>query len=261
MIIRNQAGTHPVIVTQTDHSQLVGQVAAHWGNDRFERPRPYDAVVRAATFHDYGWLPYETKPRIDPASGKPYGFLQVPLKRPQLDYYQWGLDWIAGLDPYAGLLVNMHRTGLWKKRYGTIEHPVGYNLKDPSPEVAQFIAQNEQTQERARPQYDGAELSMNYRLLQVWDLLGLYFCCQEVKEDYIAPVPFSYGDSADAGANLRLTPESPTRVVFDPFPFDVKPVRIQLRYKELPADSFADDESFRRAYFGARNRMIEFELV
>jgi hypothetical protein len=25
--------------------------------------------------------------------------------------------------------------------------------------------------------------------MQVWDLLGLYFCCQEPYEDFVEPVP------------------------------------------------------------------------
>ena len=44
----------------------------------------------------------------------------------------------------------MHRTGLWKARYGTIKHPEAYNIKTLSPEVEKFIAKNEAWQERER---------------------------------------------------------------------------------------------------------------
>ena len=87
-------------------------------------------MVRAAAFHDYAWLRYETSPLIHPETGEPYQFLQVPLGATQLEAYQWSLDWLAGIDRYAGLIISMHRTGLWKNRYETITHPSGYNLRE-----------------------------------------------------------------------------------------------------------------------------------
>ena len=135
MIVRKEPNGTLTIVAQTDHSRLVGQLAAHWGNAECAAPQPYESVVRAATYHDYGWLRYETGPLIDPDSGEPYQFLEVPLTATQLAAYQWSLDWMADIDSYSGLIVNMHRTGLWQGRYQTIKHPTGYNLKEPSPEI------------------------------------------------------------------------------------------------------------------------------
>jgi len=62
MIIRKDPSGALTLIGQTDHSRFVGQLAAHWGSRDFEAPKPYDAVVRAATFHDYSWLRYETSP-------------------------------------------------------------------------------------------------------------------------------------------------------------------------------------------------------
>ena len=78
MIIRkDEAGL--LLIGQTDHSRFVGQLAAHWGNRDFESPKPFDSVVRAATYHDYGWLRYETSPLINPENGEPYPFLKAPM--------------------------------------------------------------------------------------------------------------------------------------------------------------------------------------
>ena len=84
MIIRKDPSGALTLIGQTDHSRFVGQLAAHWGSRDFEAPKPYDAVVRAATFHDYGWLRYETSPLIRPETGEPYSFLQVPMTAQQL---------------------------------------------------------------------------------------------------------------------------------------------------------------------------------
>ena len=258
MIVRKQPDNKLILIGQTDHSRFVGQLAAHWGNEDFAVPKPYVSMVRAATFHDYGWLRYETNPQIHPESGEPYQFLQVPLGTTQLEAYQWSLDWLAGIDRYAGLIINMHRTGLWKNRYGTIAHPDGYNLRELNVEVRDFIQLNEDWQEMERAASDSGELWINYRLMQVWDLLGLYFCCQDPYEDYVEPVPTSYSDKK--GIRLTMKPAGPGHVTFEPYPFNVRPCRVQLAFKRLSKGSFEDLEEFHRAYFQAENELFQFEL-
>ena len=262
MIIRKNAEGGLTLIGQTDHSRFVGQVAAHWGNSEFEAPKPYDSVVRAATFHDFGWLRYETSPLVSPESGEPYPFLQVPMTPQQLGAYQWSLDWMADIDPYSGLIVNMHRTGLWKGRYGHIKHPAGrYNLTKLSPEVQALIDHNEAWQERQRATLDAKGVWTNYRLMQIWDLLGLYFGCQEPYEDHVEPVPTTYAGADDEGVRMTLTPAGPRRVAFDPYPFDVRPCRVQLACRNVARTSYEDVESFRKAWFQAEVGLEEFELV
>ncbi len=259
MIVRKQSNDELMLIGQTDHSRLVGQLAAHWGNDRYATPQPYTSMARAATFHDYGWLRYETSPLLHPETGEPYQFLQVPLRTAQLRAYQWSLDWLADIDRYSGLIINMHRTGLWKNRYGTITHPGGYNLRELTPEVHLFIERNEAWQKQERVSWEAEALWINYRLMQVWDLLGLYFCCHEPHEDYIEPVPVSY--SGNQETRLTMTPLGPYHVKVDPYPFNVRPCNVQLSFKRLREASFDDTEQFHRAYFQAESDLLRFELL
>lgn len=261
MIIRKGAQTGPLVIGQTDHSRLVGQLAAHWGNETFAPPKPYESVVRAAAYHDYGWLRYETSPLLDRETGEPFQFLKVPPTEAQLAAYQWSLDWMAAIDRYSGLVVSMHRTGLWKGRYGTIKHPAGYNLKTVSPEIQTFLERNEAWQQRERALLDHDTVWTNYRLMQVWDLLGLYFCCQDPYEDFIEPVPLQYESADNGGIRLALQPMGERRVAFDPYPFDVRPCRIQLAFRRLDTWAFPDVETFRRAYYQADLELMQFELV
>ena len=261
MIIRKDPSGGLILIGQTDHSRFVGQLAAHWGNGDFEALKPYDSVVRAATFHDYGWLRYETSPLIHPESGEPYPFLQVPMTDTQLGSYQWALDWMADIDPYSGLIVSMHRTGLWQRRYQTIKYPAGrYNLTTLSPEVQAFIAHNETWQKRRRATLDAKGVWTNYRLMQVWDLLGLYFGCQDPYDDYIEPVPVSYAGADDDGVRMTMKAADRTHVTFDPYPFDIRPCRLQLSFKRVDRSAFEDVEAFRRAWFQAEVGLFDFEL-
>jgi len=258
MIVRKQTNGELVLIGQTDHSRLVGQLAAHWGNEHFAKPAPYNSMVRAATFHDYGWLRYETSPLINPETGEPYNFLQVPLGSAQINSYQWSLDWMAGIDHYAGLIVSMHRTGLWKNRYDLMTNSSGYNLRQMSLDVHEFVDRNERWQEHARQSYDAEQLRTNYQLMQVWDLLGLYFCCRELSEDSVDPVPVDYSGNS---IQLRMRPSGPREVTFEPYPFDRRPLKIHLAAKRLPRIAFESTEDFQSEYFKSPNDLLSFELT
>jgi Protein of unknown function (DUF3891) len=76
---------------------------------------------------------------------------------------------MTDIDPYSGLVASMHRTGLWKGRYGKIKHQAGrYNLTALSPEVQAFIARNEKRQDELRASLDAKDVWTNYRLMQVF---------------------------------------------------------------------------------------------
>src|SRR5262249_18799849 len=123
MIVRYDSDGSIIMITQNDHAQLSGLFAAHWGNDRFEKPRPYASLVRASMFHDRGWIRYETSPQLNPETGKTPNYREVPNDRMQLEAFEWAGDWLTAIDPYAGLMITKHRSGLWQGRYGVITHP------------------------------------------------------------------------------------------------------------------------------------------
>jgi hypothetical protein len=258
MIVRTLAEGQTALIGQTDHSRLVGQLAAHWGNERIAAPDQYDSVVRAATFHDIGWLDYETRPLVNAETGRPYEFRELPFRPDQLEAYGRWVDWMTAIDPYAGLIVGQHRTGLWKNRYGAIEHP-GMGARGLAPEIQAFIGEQETAQAKLQPRFDDSQLRVNYHLLQVWDLLGLYFCCRAPYEDYIEPVPTSY--SGNGVVRLNLVPRGDWEVALDPYPFDVRPLHVQIGYKDLDRESYASLEDFRRAYFQADSKLLSYTLV
>ena len=175
MIVREETDGTLGLISQNDHALVSGMLAAHWGNARFDRPRPYDSVVRAAAFHDRGWIDYEAKPTID-AAGRPPNYREVPLDERQMRAFMWTGDWLGGIDPYSGLLAAKHRTGLWQNRYEAIKVPSLVNRGAMKPEIADFIARSEARQHDVEAGLDAAEVKTNYRLLQIWDMISLYLC-------------------------------------------------------------------------------------
>ena len=261
MIVRNQSDGSVVMITQNDHAKLAGLFAAHWGNRRFERPRPLTSMMRAAQYHDGGWLRYETNPTLDPATRKSPSYQQVPTDAAQLAAYQWAIDMLTDTDTYTGLMVSKHRTGLWQSRYGVISQPPAGPPRKLSDDINDFIARNEARQHVITAGLDRHEAAVNYNLLQVWDLLSLYVCSHEHHKDHvIEPVPLAYS-SAQAAAPMRLKPVSPSRIEVDPFPFDQPALEVGVVYRRLQQSDMRDAGTFHTAYFGARPQIATFTLA
>lgn len=257
MIVRERPDGS-VLICQTDHAKLSGQCAAHWGNAGFSRVRPYEAVVRAAMFHDSGWYDYEASPAIAPGTGKPLNFMQVAWDKSQRRAFEWAIDWMTRIDPYSGLLVSKHRTGLQRARYGKVTHPKFFNAENLPDDNEDFLARNEEAQQAQLRNYAEDEFWTNYQLLQAFDLISLFLCNKDVVDDFIEPVPTSYVNPT--GARLTLKTVDAGTIQIDPYPFDSNPLRVQLVRRQLDRATFSDDAAFRAAYFKAIPEAVDFTL-
>jgi hypothetical protein len=271
MVIRELKNGRCYVSTQEDHAELSAQFAAHWGNERFSQLRPYETMIFATTFHDSGYREFEGNPPINTAKGRPYAHREeVPsFEGTELAAYAKNVEWVRSHDPYAGLLVSMHRTGLWHNRYNVFTEP-SMRLRERSAEVQQAKKQLEAQQEQfkkelsaKRPDFAG-ELEYNYRALQVFDLLSLYFCCDghtaddEFKEYKIAPVRVSY--DSDETVELHLVPGGANSVRFDPYPFDISPIKISVRARMMTLESGKSASAGLEAYQKAPRQLLTFEM-
>ena len=103
--------------TMLAHTQMCGQMARAFGNDRFERPQPFDEVIYVVENHDRGWDHYDANPGIDPATRLPYIMVRTPT--PDLVKTNRGSpDFNEQHHGYCGLLSSMHTVGLYNGRYG-----------------------------------------------------------------------------------------------------------------------------------------------
>jgi len=259
-MVRYESDGSIVMITQNDHAQLSGLFAAHWGNDEFEKPRPYGSLVRAAMFHDRGWIRYETGPQLNPDSGKTPNYRDVPTDRAQLEAFAWASDWLSAIDAYAGLMIAKHRTGLWQGRYGVIKHPPAIQRGKLQPDIETFIARSEAKQKGAAEGLNPDELAINYNLLQVWDMMSLYICSSELlKPDRIEPVPVSY--SGAPGVGVTLTPLDAKTIAVGPYPFDQPSLTANVIFRRLAQTKFKDSAELQSAYFKTAPQITSFRLV
>lgn len=272
MVVRELKDGSCIVSTQEDHAELSAQFAAHWGNQTFSKLRPYESMVFVTTYHDSGYREWEGSPPMNLEKGRPYAHREtVPhFESTELEAYAKNVEWVRLHNRYAGLLVSMHRTGLWENRYNAFTSPRG-RVRDRSPQVkaAKQALESKQEEERAalgagNPQFV-AELWFNFRALQVFDLLSLYFCCDgyatddQFKGDLIAPVPISYGTSEET--DLRLIPAGLNTVKVVPYPFDVSPLTVSVRARMLAPARFGSSRDALEAYHKAQRQQLEFKMI
>jgi hypothetical protein len=266
MILQPHDG-HLLLIRQTDHAALAGQLAEHWGNALFSLPVPRQAILVAATHHDDGWLLWEAAPRIDPATRRPYQFTDMPLVE-HAAFYRAGISRILAESPYAGLLVNMHLAGLYQRRFGT---DPGMQLKPRTPDEEQaLLAIMEQLQDQQRtlgaqlpasgvpaPFLEENYLRTNYKLLQVFDRLSLYFCTDRPRETTLGPIPLDYEGRE---TQLVLRPVDGQTVTVSPYPFDIDPLQVSVRASVVPDRAYDGDEDFRATFATAPTVELSFVL-
>src|SRR5271170_4792181 len=108
-----------MVVRQPEHGRQTGLFAAVWGNDEVQPVADRNQSVRlAGTHHEDGWSIWELHPTLDSATHHPVQFhLLTPIEH--IPLFRAGIERMAAVDPFAGILVSMHGAGIYNDRYGT----------------------------------------------------------------------------------------------------------------------------------------------
>lgn len=227
MIVRDRGDSWQVVL-QTDHADLSAAFARAWA-DRGPR---HESLVLATERHDDGWAVWEQAPLVEPDTGKPVNFLDVQVPA-HLAFYRACIAAVTDQDPYAGLLVSMHGSGIYRQRYGTDPALGLTHAPEVMEQVDAFVAEQEAEYEQRRSAAGVSEDERwtDYHRLQYYDRLSLYFCMRDAEN----------GESGEV-RDYRLEPVAAWRVSLDPFPFVESPAQFSLLRRVVPKRMRKQDE-------------------
>ncbi len=267
MIIQRQGG-ELLLIRQTDHAALSGALAEHWGGGNFAPPQPRGSMRLAAARHDDGWREWELAPRVNPVTRRPYNFTEMPVGE-HFPFYLRGIDSVIRDDLYAGLIVSLHLSGLYRQRYG-LDPRLGLERFPPDvrPLVESYLQQLDERIGQLRAQLcqdrnvpaaaiEESAVWRNYRLLQVYDLFSLYFCMAPLRDYMLSHVPTGPGQP---DAQLALRPVGDDALAVGPYPFDVAPLRVTVATRSIADRDYDSDDDLRAALADAPGRTLRFEL-
>jgi Protein of unknown function (DUF3891) len=281
LIVTRRAGALR-LVQQVEHGRVTGDLAAAWGNADFTAPTPLGPVRTAAARHDEGWRAWDARVLFDEAARRPLHFTDIEAGE-HIRLYRQGVETVSLADVYAGVLVGMHWTGLYRGRWSApgAAARVGRSEEDRrrqdevvAEEQRRWIdAKQEAWTDRPRALFE-TELWHNYELLQLWDLLSLYLAATPPDERSPGSGPVPWGPqlrdvehevedvllpavgNRPGGQRIAVTAavRAPGEVTLSPFPF-ARPLEVQVEHTVLP------DREWTHAEVAERVRTTPTEAV
>lgn len=272
------------LVDQIEHARLSGDLVARWGNERFAAPVRRESARLAAAMHDEGWREADEEPLFNAAEGRPLHFLEIDTDA-HVPLYGRGVDRVFARDPYAGLLVSMHWTGLYRSRWGLQAARVAFAGKEVQDEAVareelRWIAVKQELASDMRRSDLELGLWHNYDLLQAWDLLSLYVCVldytpaprveavpvqstlkglvQTPGDRTVEAVPTTIGGER---VDLTLSAVEPGVVRVDPWPFDADELTCEVAAKVVADRRYDDAADAKAALDDARVATISCRMI
>ncbi len=185
MIVQSSPTDLHFVIIQTDHARMSGQIAKAFGNERFAPLNPAQFVQFVAEHHDEGWVETDEKVMADPETGFPYHLTKTPISE-LIQTSRKSPAFNEAHHPYCGILSSMHTIGLFNGRYGMSDFifidkmPAEYRqsanemLKNERERQERLIAQLK-NEPATKKWVKKKRLFHNYKLLQFFDTLALYF--------------------------------------------------------------------------------------
>jgi hypothetical protein len=284
MMVHRYDDSSLLLVLQIDHSRLAGYLAAHWGNHEFAAPLPFASMVVAAQEHDSGWWNWEIKPSLNPEGLPPdyqrfwmstAGVVADSEERAAawVSFYRDGIDRVHAQDPYAGLLVLMHGTGLLCQGHG-VRTNLPKMAGDPTAQA--FLKEREalrlQMLEKLRKtdeyrEYCSEEhLWRNFKLLEVFDQLSQFLSNryplnntsrQTGPKNAIGNVPVAPG-KADTTLNIEVQDER--NAVIRPWPFDTDELELSYPARTISNRPYPSRDAFLKDFYAARPITVSYTL-
>ena len=189
MIIQTASdGDAQFVITMEQHTSLAGKFARAFGNDDFEPVAPLDIVLYIVDNHDAGWSGLDRAAAVDPETGLPYHLVKTPFEN-IIRTSAASPEFNSRRHAYCGLLSSMHSWGLYNGRYGLSDKVLLDMLPDGKRDVAGDMLDRELArQDRLKAELaadpetagwiDEDHLFQNYKQLQFFDTMALYFNCQ-----------------------------------------------------------------------------------
>ncbi len=219
MVLRELGDDEVLCIAQPAHAWLSGQLAAAWGNGFFASPRPREEVVLAASQHDLGMAAWDAEPQLNPDTGWPMSFLEMPLET-HLDLWSRAPTLALSQSRLVALLVSMHGTYL-------------YSGRSEKPGVAEFLSAQRAFQDalRASLGISEDEAARHQRMLAAWDWMSLVLCRADLPATVEAPE-----------RAVTMTGRGEGTVELSPWPFSGDDLEVTVEGRRLSGRFGLDSE-------------------
>ncbi len=226
-----------ILVPQAEHARLAGGLASVWADGALASIDPHAEVIAAITHHDDGWKDWDAIPDVDPETGRPFSFIEMPLAT-SIDIWRRSIYLACSRGYLAAHMVSAHFTALlqkastrWSRDSLRFQNSRQF-LDDQSDHREIWLAQWQQGQPRVRTRAM-ADLALGY--LQFFDMLSLWFCGAPRSEPQSFATP--------TGGQILVVPKSDLRFKLEPWPLAENEWHWTVPARSVPAARYASREA------------------
>ncbi len=246
-MLHRQDSAGLIVITQPMHAWISGCLARAWGNDEFGNFAPQEEVCLAAEQHDIGWLLWENAPTLNPKTGYPHNFMELPTAV-HVGIWSGAKQLALPFGRYVALLVSLHGTGLYERFRSWQNAP-----KSTQEEVQEFLKHEKAFQEKLTisllddpyyaPYATPEVIGRNRSLVALWDSISLAVCMRLQREQQFDRVPTASGETT---LTLTSVNDGFSQIKVSPWPFQQPEVKLVYEGRRLQ-ESFTDETAMRSA--------------
>lgn len=236
-----------LLISQVEHARLSGVLADKCIGKFGGGDRSLDSVrqelLSAIYHHDEGWREWEHAPRLDP-QGRPLSFLELSVEEALL---VWNRSIAAAAE--IGELAAWAVAGHFSALLATFsDHAQEARARKWLHDIAQNRKQWFARWHERDPQLHTAEVAGEaLKWLQLFDILSLWPCSQyPVAGEQVTswPKPFRTGQLlvGEIRPSTTQSPNVPSRIVFDPWPFETNEFTLQAAAYLVVARQYSSPE-------------------
>jgi len=250
-MIRRDCGSDWLLFSQIDHARIAGELALLWENEAIQPLPISDQFLSAVIHHDAGWQEWEQAPTIDPETGFPRDFTEMPMPV-ATDIWTKSIEHCRQFGMFPAIWVSKHFTYL-------AECALESRQEDAVDVAALETFLQQQRKNQPLWQEDVLDerveelVESGYRMLQLFDRLSLWMTICEQTEISAIDV---YG-----GGTLQRIPVSPFEITFEPWPFRKQEIRLGVPAKRIPQKRFQSDDEFQEELAHANVETLEWVIA
>jgi len=251
MIVQSApAGDKHFVITMDQHTALSAQFAEEFGNDDFESVEPRALMLHVIANHDVGWRDLDATSLRDPRTGLPYNLVETPFSA-IVETSSASPDANGQHHPFCELISSMHSWGLYNGRYGMSDKMLLDTLAAENRSIADVMLDGEAARQvrlkktlESEPEtaawIEDSHLLQNYKQLQFFDTLALYFNCVHEdarRQSSFIHIPMNAAEDTD----VSIEPVADGVYALNPFPFRQDDIEVTFNGRYMAPVSEGDD--------------------
>ncbi len=267
-MIRRNAADDWLLLSQIDHAVLSADLAAAWTDEvtAFALPAP-DWLLYAIRHHDDGWQPWTTAPEIDPETGIPFSFTEMPMAT-ATQMWSASVDVCGRYNEWAALWVNLHFC--WLANRALENRPdadeersvlIDFLKRRREHQHNWFINQPREIVYDEKRRYRKGPLTISgFRALQFFDRLSLWLCINSVEnspENKSPQLKLSLGEAS----KFEFCMTTSNTVSVKPYPFCQPSLQVTAPARRVAQQKFVDNQSFQQTYASAPVEQLTWTFI